>query len=103
MAVFAAVSTAIGVDLPPDLPGFALQAAPVYRLEVGAATFLGLYLVSMALVLALNNRGFSEIGMRGVKAADLSRGAEGRAFRRQEVSLHEMSEAIRELQKSEAD
>jgi hypothetical protein len=73
------------VAVPADIPAIALQAAPVYRLEVGAALFVGLYLVSMAFVLALRNRGFSEIGTSGVRAHDLGRlpdmlAAERRAF-----------------------
>jgi hypothetical protein len=61
------------VAVPADIPGVALQAAPVYRMEVGGALFAGLYLVTMAIVLALHNRGFSEIGTDGVKAHDLGR------------------------------
>lgn len=54
------------------MPDFALNAAALYRVEVGAATFLGLYLMAMAFVLALNNRGFSEIGANGLKAQDIN-------------------------------
>ena len=36
------------VKVPPEVPDFALNAAAIYRIEVGAATFLGLYLVAMA-------------------------------------------------------
>jgi hypothetical protein len=73
------------VAVPADIRAIALQAAPVYRPEVGAALFVGLYLVSMAFVLALRNRGFSEIGTSGVRAHDLGRlpdmlAAERRAF-----------------------
>ena len=44
------------VEVPADIPAVALQAAPVYRMEVGGALFAGLYLVTMAIVLALHNR-----------------------------------------------
>ena len=53
------------------MPG-ALQATVVYRMEVGAAVFFGLYAAAMALALALQNRGFTEIGSSGIKARDLS-------------------------------
>lgn len=37
-----------------------------------AAVFLGLYLATMALVLAMHNRGFTEIGTGGIKAQGLA-------------------------------
>jgi hypothetical protein len=75
LAVIVAAYVAWNVEVPSEVPDFALQAAFVYRVEVGAATFLGLYLVAMAFVLALNNRGFSEIGVSGVKAQDIDSNA----------------------------
>jgi hypothetical protein len=71
------VAAAIGllvaakVAIPPAIPGIALQAEPVYRLEVGGAIFIGLYLVAMAFVLALRNRAFTEIGTGGMRARSL--------------------------------
>jgi hypothetical protein len=71
------VAAAIGllvaakVAIPPAIPGIALQAEPVYRLEVGGALFIGLYLVAMAFVLALRNRAFTEIGTGGMRARSL--------------------------------
>jgi ABC-type multidrug transport system fused ATPase/permease subunit len=59
------------VALPTAIPGVALQAAPVYRLEVGGAIFVGLYLVAMSFVLALQNRAFTEIGTGGMRARSL--------------------------------
>jgi hypothetical protein len=53
------------VAVPTDIPAIALQAVPVYRLEVGAALFVGLYVVSMAFVLALRNRGFPRSARAG--------------------------------------
>ena len=74
--VGAAIATAafvgVTVAVPPDVPAVALQAAPVYRLEVGAAIFAGLYVIGMALVLALQNRGFAEFGTGGVRAQSLA-------------------------------
>jgi len=71
LAVLVAAYMAWKVEVPPAVPDFALNAAAIYRVEVGAAAFLGLYLVAMAFVLALNNRGFSEIGVHGLKAQDI--------------------------------
>lgn len=44
------------VAVPEQVPDLALQAEAIYRIEVGAAAFLGLYLTAMAFVLSLNNR-----------------------------------------------
>lgn len=43
----------------------------MYRLEVGAACFAAFYLAAMALVLALDGRGFAEIGTQGLKVDDI--------------------------------
>lgn len=59
--------------VPDPVPSFALQAAAVYRLEVGGACFAAFYLAAMALVLALDGRGFAELGTRGLRAAEPSR------------------------------
>jgi len=53
VGVAVAVSAAWRVDIPMKVPDFALKAEMIYRVEVGAGTFLGFYLVTMALVLAL--------------------------------------------------
>ena len=63
------LQVAITVTPPADLPSVALRASPVFRVEVGAAVFIALYLATMAFVLALHNRGFTEIGTSGVRAA----------------------------------
>lgn len=67
------LAVAATVAVPADIPTVALRAAPVYRMEVGGALFSGLYLASMAFVLALRNHAFSEIGTSGVRAHDLGR------------------------------
>jgi hypothetical protein len=72
VAIVAGIAVAATVAPPADIPAVALQAAVVYRLEVGGALFLGLYLVAMVFILALQNRGFSEIGPGGVRAQDLN-------------------------------
>jgi hypothetical protein len=86
-AIAAAAFIAWKVTVPDPVPNFALKAAAIYRIEVGAAAFLGLYLISMAFALALNNRGFSEIGMSGLKAQDL-------ANRGQQLTLEEHEKAL---------
>ncbi len=83
-----------GLSPPPaEVPEFALRAAVIYRLEIGVAVFLALYLASLAFVLALHNRGFSEIGTAGVKAEDLSG-----TTRRQEDLLEDLLERVDELE-----
>jgi hypothetical protein len=71
LAIAAGVIAAATVAIPADVPSIALSAVPVYRAEVGAAVFFGLYLAAMALVLAMHNRAFTELGTGGVKARDL--------------------------------
>jgi hypothetical protein len=96
-AVLAAVAAAWQVHPPAQIPSFALQAAAVYRLEVGGAVFVGAYLASMALVLALNNRAFSEIGMSGVKAHVISERQE-RAIQRQEEEVKALRRIVKTLE-----
>jgi|SRR4051794_25538804 hypothetical protein len=55
------------VRVPDPVPDYALQAAAVYRLEVGAACFALLYLAAMTFLLALDGRGFAELGTHGLK------------------------------------
>ena len=63
---------AVTVASPADLPSTALQAEVIYRVEVGIAVFLGLYVAALAFAIALQNRGFTEIGNSGVRAQDLA-------------------------------
>lgn len=79
-------------------PNFALKAAAIYRIEVGAAAFLGFYLVSIAFVLAMNNRGFSEIGMSGMKAQDLANRGQQRALAEHENALESVGTMVTELE-----
>jgi hypothetical protein len=71
----AAAYLAVRTTVPHPVPAFALQAAAVYRLEVGAACFVVFYLATMALVLALDGRGFAEVGTKGLKAVEIVRQA----------------------------
>jgi hypothetical protein len=95
-AVFVAFAILLGgvvaltVTAPSEVPGVALQAAPVYRVEVGLAVFFALYVVAIALALALRNRGFTEIGTAGVKARDLAAAAD----QHEEVASMELLEEV---------
>jgi hypothetical protein len=72
LGILAGFVAATTVSLPEDIPSFALRAAPVYRVEVGTAVFFSFYLATMALVLAMHNRAFTELGTNGVRAQDLA-------------------------------
>ena len=72
VALVVSLTIAATVPVPTELPSVALNAVAVYRLEVGGALFIGLYAAAMALALAVQNRGFTEIGSREVRAQDLS-------------------------------
>jgi hypothetical protein len=72
VAIIVSVVAAVTVAPPSNLPSVALGAMPVYRVEVAAAVFFGFYLATMALVLAMHNRGFTEIGSGGVRAQELA-------------------------------
>jgi hypothetical protein len=89
-----ALAVAATVAIPSEVPGVALQAPALYRAEVGGAIFLGLYLMSLAFVLALRNRGFTEIGTAGVRASRLDGLPE--ALQEQERSLKLLLEIVNE-------
>ncbi|MBS1894007.1 MAG: hypothetical protein JST59_22130 [Actinobacteria bacterium] len=72
VAIGAGIVAGATVTPPTEIPSVALGAVPVFRMEVGVAVFFGLYLAAMALVLALHNRAFTELGTGGFKARDLS-------------------------------
>lgn len=86
------------VAVPEQVPDFALRAEAIYRIEVGAAAFLGLYLMIMAFVLALNNRGFSEIGVNGLKAQDMTETARQDALRLSSESVKTLTAALEEVE-----
>jgi hypothetical protein len=67
---------AMTITPPTEIPTVALRAEAVYRVEVGAAVFFGLYVAPMAFALALQNRGFTEIGSGGIRAQDLATASE---------------------------
>jgi hypothetical protein len=72
VAITVGLVVAMTVTPPADVPAVALRAAAVYRVEVGAAVFFGLYVATLAFALALQNRGFTEIGTGGIRARDLA-------------------------------
>jgi hypothetical protein len=100
LAVLAATYVGWKVGVPSPVPDFALNAATIYRVEVGAATFLGLYLVAMAFVLALNNRGFSEIGVNGLKAQDITKKAQRGTVQEHENQLKMLWQVVEALEES---
>ena len=79
LAASAAAYLALSFAAPQQVPDFFLRAEPAYRAEVGAAVLLGQYLVIMAFVLALNNRGFSEIGVNGSRDDEMGSKAQSRS------------------------
>ncbi|HEX6152845.1 MAG TPA: hypothetical protein VFZ19_04900 [Solirubrobacterales bacterium] len=100
LAALAATYVAWQVGVPSPVPDFALNAAAIYRVEVGAATFLGLYLIAMAFVLALNNRGFSEIGVNGLKAKDITKKAQRGTVQEHENQLKMLWQVVEALEES---
>jgi hypothetical protein len=100
LAVLASAYLAWKVHVPTRVPDFALKAPAIYRIEIGAGAFLGLYLVTMAFVLALNNRGFSEIGVNGLKAQDMANKAQQDAIQSHEDSLEILSGMVDDIEAS---
>lgn len=96
----AAGCASLTARVPTPVPDFALRAGVIYRIEIGAAAFLGLYLVAMAFVLALNNRGFSEVGVNGLKAQDMANKAQQDAIDGHEDSLSILREMVGEIDAS---
>lgn len=83
------------VQIPEPVPDFALQAAAIYRLEVGGASFVVLYLAAMAFVLALDGRGFAELGTKGLRPTEVVQAAN-----EQEVTLAEHLNLIRDMEEN---
>jgi hypothetical protein len=82
-ALVGAIYVAGSVKIPDPVPDYALQAEEIYRLEVGAASFVAFYLATMAVMLALDGRGFAEFGTRGLKAETVV----GRGEERQQAAI----------------
>lgn len=94
IGVLAAGYAAWKVSVPQAIPDFALKSEALYRMEVGAGTFLGLYLIAMAFVLALNNRGFTDIGFNGLKAQDMANKSQQSAMQGQEDSIETLKGTV---------
>jgi hypothetical protein len=56
-------------EVPPvgELPGLAFGSQTLYRNEVGGISFIFYYLAALVFVLALNGRGFTQFGLKGVR------------------------------------
>lgn len=100
VAALGSVYLAWKVAVPERVPDFALQAEAIYRIEVGAAAFLGMYLVAMAFVLALHNRGFSEIGVHGLRAQDMTDMSHQGTIRSDQKSLEAFESAMDAVERS---
>jgi hypothetical protein len=98
-ALVVGLVAAATVEPPAEVPVAALRASAVYRMEVGGAVFLGLYVATMALVLALHNRGFTEFGSGGFRARDLAKASEEAVLAEASRELiDDVMDEVRELQ-----
>jgi hypothetical protein len=95
VAVLVGVIVGATVAVPIEIPAVALRSGAVYRLEVGGAIFVGLYFVAMAFVLALRNRGFTEIGTDGIRAESMEEVP--RSLLTQERALKVLFEKVNEM------
>jgi hypothetical protein len=101
-AVMVAAAIVVGfvvattVSPPTEVPSLALRAVAVYRVEVGAAVFFGLYVATMAFALALQNRGFTEIGGGGIRAQDLTAVSEDAVV--EDVAAELLAELFEEME-----
>ncbi len=96
IAAVVGVIVAATVAVPIEIPAVALRSMAVYRLEVGGAIFIGFYFVAMAFVLALRNRGFTEIGTGGIRAESLEEEM-SRTLLTQERALRVLFEKVNEM------
>jgi hypothetical protein len=97
-AIAVGLFIAVTVTPPTEVPTVALKAQAVYRVEVGGAVFLGLYIAMIALSLALHNRGFTEFGAGAFRARDLAAvSAEAISAEASRELLDDVTEEVREL------
>ncbi len=85
-AIVAAGIIALRTKVPFPVPDFALQSESLYRVAVGGGSFFVFYLAVLAFVLAMNGRGFTSIGPRGVKADQVVKVQQG-TLKGQEQSI----------------
>jgi hypothetical protein len=95
-AIVAAGFIAVYAELPVPIPDFALKSTSLYRLEIGGASFFIFYLAVVAFVLALNGRGFTSIGPRGVKADQVVRAnqVQQQTIKGQEKSIEALERSL---------
>jgi hypothetical protein len=98
-------------------PGYALNSLWVYRLQVGVAFFVGVYLVVITLWLAYQGRSFGKIGVPGgpeldVPDPNLEQAAEGfdefvedatTRLGHHDDSLEDLDDRLRRLERREED
>ena len=98
-AIAAGLSIAVTVTPPTEVPAIAMRAEAVYRVEVGGAVFIGLYVATMAFALALRNRGFTEFGRGGVRAESLAEDSDEALFGDYAMELlADLSEEVENLE-----
>lgn len=92
----ASALVAANAPAPAAVPDYALRAAAVYRLEVGGACFVVVYLMAIAFFLALDGRGFVELGTKGLKVERIV----GEADDEQVMTVDEHLMSIRNTRKT---
>jgi hypothetical protein len=70
-----------------DLPGLAFGSQSLYRNEVGGISFVFYYLAALVFVLALNGRGFTIIGPKGIRDGKVVNRETQETIRGQERSI----------------
>jgi hypothetical protein len=80
-----------------DLPGLAFGSQLLYRNEIGGISFIFYYLIVLVFVLALNGRGFTEIGPKGVRDGKVVNKETQETIKGQEQSIEALT---RDLKKS---
>lgn len=76
-----AVLSGIGAALAPSakVPSYALRSVWLYRLEVGGAIFLGLYMVALLIGLAWDGKGIRQVQLPGGVGITVDQNLEGAA------------------------
>lgn len=71
LVALGAIALGLAVPAPKELPGLAQGSTALWRVEVIGFSFAIFYLLVAAIALALQGRGFIEVGPSGVKAGDV--------------------------------
>lgn len=85
MALACAIYFARSTAVPEPVPDYALQAAEIYRLEIGVAFFVAFYLATLAFLLAISGRGFAEFGTKGLKIEKVIEQKDGSSRRQAQI------------------